>query len=123
MVWRNKMDKENLTIKLGALFSVTDIQDKLLIKTPFENKNTGDNFVVFASSYKDKILLSDGGETLDGFQVSSKEFDEYIETICNTFGVFVNENDEIITFANGEDDVVKVLGNLLQAMINLAYVK
>lgn len=117
------MDKENLTIKLGALFSVADIQDKLLIKTPLENKNTGDNFVVFASSYKDKILLSDGGRTLEGLQVSSKEFDEYIETICNTFGVFVNENDEIITFANGEDDVVIVLGNLLQAMINLAYVK
>lgn len=108
---------------LNQKVSLRQIGDWYEITTPFVNHNN-DYIQLYAKYENDKILLTDGGDTLNELEMAgvniarSEKRKEEMAVILNGFGVRKNNNNEIYAYAD-EKSFPQTKHRLIQSILSI----
>lgn len=106
---------------LYSQYKRSEISDIKEITTPFTN-SIGDNFRLYIKENKEKITISDDGNTINdlamlGVDLTTKTRSHYIDSVLQQYGVDMFE--EVIKVTGPKDRFPIIKQNILQAILKI----
>lgn len=107
---------------LKQKISVKDLDGVCEITTPFLDRHN-DCLQIYVTKSGDKLILSDDGYIikdlkLSGFDITTEKRKKILNSILNSFGIRLQQNDELVAEAKNENFPQKK-HNLIQAMLSI----